>query len=130
MARKNPDEKRAYQAAWYQRNKERSQAKSRTWKEQHPGFHRAYILQTKFGITADDYARMLAEQEGRCFICGRHETSTMNGKIRSLAIDHNHKTGKVRHLLCAACNQAVGLIQENPLVAEKIAAYLRSENAD
>jgi hypothetical protein len=62
-------------------------------------------------------------------VCGRPETATRNGKAKHLAVDHNHETGKVRHLLCGNCNMMIGYANENPLTLEKAAAYLRTENA-
>lgn len=56
-------------------------------------------LRKTYGITIEDYDRMLEEQGGRCEICGRLP------KKLSLAVDHNHKTGKVRGLLCMRCNR-------------------------
>lgn len=53
------------------------------------------------GVTLDDYDRMLAEQGGGCAICGAPP------KTRRLDVDHDHKTGQVRGLLCVRCNRAV-----------------------
>lgn len=55
-------------------------------------------IQETYGITQADYERMLAAQGGGCAICG--------GKRRgNLDIDHCHKTGRVRGLLCRRCNR-------------------------
>lgn len=76
-------------------------------------------------FTAEDYSRMLAEQGGRCWICNRPP-----GKKR-LAVDHNHRTGLVRHLLCAGewgCNLSIiGIIEKNrdPLgMARRVLTYI------
>lgn len=60
--------------------------------------HANRIEQT-FGITGEDYARLLEAQNGRCAICGNRPR-----KLR-LAVDHNHATGEVRGLLCKRCNK-------------------------
>src|SRR5262245_11939341 len=52
------------------------------------------VILEKYGITEDDYQRMLTEQRGVCAICQRHQ------RYQRLSIDHNHRTGKVRGLLC------------------------------
>ncbi len=65
-------------------------------------------LQRKYGITIDDYNRMLTEQDGKCGICGREETRIANGKGTRLSVDHCHQTNKVRGLLCFACNSTLG----------------------
>jgi hypothetical protein len=66
-----------------------------------PERSRAWHYRREFGITIVDYERMLAQQGGRCAICGRIETV---GKSSRLNIDHDHKTGQVRALLCQKCN--------------------------
>lgn len=45
--------------------------------------------------------------------------------ILQLAVDHNHKTGKVRGLLCRRCNQALGKLEDDPALFEAAATYLR-----
>ncbi len=60
---------------------------------------RKYHL-SKYGLTPEDYNRMFEQQAGKCQGCERHQ-SEFN---RRLVIDHNHKTGKVRGLLCVPCN--------------------------
>lgn len=60
-------------------------------------------LKYKYGITLEDYNRMFNEQEGKCFICHLN---------KKLVIDHCHKTGKVRKLLCHGCNIILGKIEK------------------
>lgn len=61
----------------------------------------------KYGITAEQYNQMFATQDGVCAICGRPP------KTKRLHVDHDHKTGKIRSLLCMMCNTKLGII-ENP----------------
>jgi hypothetical protein len=61
-------------------------------------------LKRKYGITPDSYADMLTTQDGKCAICLCNQCSTG----RRFAVDHDHKTGKIRGLLCAECNTALG----------------------
>jgi len=74
---------------------------------------------SRTGWTEDEYTKALKEQGGGCAVCG----STNNG--RALCADHDHKTGQIRRLLCDRCNQAIGLIDDDPNRAEGIANYLR-----
>jgi hypothetical protein len=74
----------------------------------------------KYGITLEDYNRMFEEQGGRCAICGTHQCATG----RALAVDHDHKTGKVRGLLCQACNTAIGKLNDDPELIHKAADYV------
>lgn len=70
-----------------------------------------------------DYIKSLFEcQSGKCAICGNpieFETSR---------IDHDHRTGKVRGLLCVSCNTGIGLLQDSPSVLERAAEYIRENN--
>lgn len=59
-------------------------------------------LRYKYGITVKQYNEMLSDQQGECAICRRPP-----GK-RKLSVDHCHESGRVRALLCAACNRSVG----------------------
>jgi hypothetical protein len=67
---------------------------------------------------------MLAKQNGVCVVCRQPETKVINGKVLKLAVDHDHETGKVRGLLCMACNIAIGYLQNDPLRARSVAEYL------
>lgn len=78
-------------------------------------------LKAKFGITTEDYQRMLAAQDGVCAIC--HGTST--GRWEHFHVDHDHDTGNVRGLLCHHCNTAIGLLRDSAEFAERAAFYLR-----
>lgn len=60
-----------------------------------------------YGITIHDYYHMFAEQNGRCGICYEKPD-------RTLCVDHNHDTGKIRALLCDACNQGLGHFSDDP----------------
>lgn len=76
-------------------------------------------IESKYGITAEDYAALLAYQGGKCFICER-----ARGVRRRLAVDHNHVTGEVRGLLCSKCNQMLGEARDNPEFFRRAAHYL------
>jgi hypothetical protein len=78
----------------------------------------------KFDLTPGQYAEMLDAQGGVCAICGKAETSTWRGTVRSLAVDHSHETGDNRLLLCANCNMALGLFGDDPNRLLAAAAYL------
>jgi len=66
-----------------------------------------------YGITIQDYDRMLEEQRGVCAICKKPE------KNRKLAVDHDHETGRVRGLLCTNCNNTLGWLERNVDAAMK-----------
>lgn len=84
---------------------------------------RHYYLKYKFGITEEQYNAMLESQKFSCAICG----SQQSGDKRSsrLAVDHCHETGKVRGLLCSACNKAIGLLRESAENLRSAISYLK-----
>ncbi len=79
-------------------------------------------LKTKYGITLEDYDRMLEDQGGCCKVCGTDEPG--GGKSGRFHVDHNHSTGKVRGLLCNGCNIGLGGLKDSPEVLAKALTYL------
>lgn len=78
------------------------------------------------------YAQTAKEQNNLCAICHHPETELRkNGTaIRQLAVDHNHKTGKVRKLLCSKCNRLIGILEtaiaiDGPTYLDTVIQYLR-----
>jgi len=88
----------------------------------HPRTRLRQVLR-KYGMTLEDYDRMVAEQDGKCAICGR-EGGADNTKKR-LAVDHCHETNLVRGLLCTNCNQGIGNFKDDSEVIKMAVAYLR-----
>jgi len=79
-----------------------------------------YMLQWYHGITLEDYNKKFEEQKGKCAICGMHQTELK----RPLVVDHDHKTGKMRGLLCNLCNWGLGSFQDNIVFIENGINYL------
>lgn len=73
-----------------------------------------------YGLTLDAYDAMRRGQGYSCDICDREEW-----EVGQLVVDHDHDTGAVRSLLCTGCNLALGGLRDDPVIAEKAAAYLR-----
>jgi len=67
------------------------------------------VLKRKYGIDLEEYNRMFAEQEGKCAICGIHQSEYK----KALSVDHCHETDHVRGLLCLKCNAAIGLLNDD-----------------
>lgn len=79
---------------------------------------REYSLRRNYGISEATYQEMLASQSGVCAICKR-PPNTASGQLH---VDHCHKTGAVRKLLCVKCNMALGWYEAH---GDAIAAYLQ-----
>lgn len=75
---------------------------------------------TKRGLSKEGYETLFVEQGGACAICERE---------RPLVIDHCHKQGHVRALLCGPCNKALGWLEDDPAIVEKALAFLRHHEA-
>ncbi len=79
----------------------------------------AKALERRYGITREDYWNMYQFQGGVCYICQR-----ATGKTRRLTVDHDHKTGLVRGLLCRPCNTILGHFRDDPAAAQRVIDYL------
>lgn len=73
-----------------------------------------------YGITEQDYYRMIDDQDNKCLICG----SGPGGRWGQFDIDHCHDTGKVRGLLCHECNKGLGCFRDNKESLKKAIEYL------
>lgn len=85
-----------------------------------------YLLRT-YGITADDYDRMLAEQGGGCALCGVKPDELTAGRYRTyLHVDHCHDTQVVRGLLCPEHNLLLGRFGDSVDMFRKVVTYLEA----
>jgi len=100
---------RAYQALYREQNRDVLSDRER---------------ERRFGITRQEYAEIFHSQNGTCAICSLPETATRNGKVKALAVDHDHKSGKVRGLLCSDCNTGIGKLKENRNIFLSAIKYL------
>lgn len=87
------------------------------------------FIKSVYGITLEDYDKMLAEQNGVCAICGKKETrkNKYTGVCR-LHIDHDHENGKVRGLLCSKCNMSLGGFNDDIEILNNAIDYLLKNN--
>jgi hypothetical protein len=116
LARKS---KRAY----YLRNREEILAKSATYKRNNPGRLRGYLLKQKYKLTSEEKQEMIELQKGCCEICGTYQGE-------KLAVDHCHRTGKVRALLCNHCNSGLGFFNDDIELLAIARAYLYYYNQE
>lgn len=73
-----------------------------------------------YGISLEDYNKLFLKQKGCCAICSKHQSELKE----RLHLDHNHKTNKIRGLLCGSCNRAIGLLREDVEIFSKAIDYL------
>lgn len=99
---------------------ERSCIPCERWRWSQQGSQRAKWLKHKYGITQADYDALLTAQNGLCAVCRKPEVI----KDRPLRVDHDHKTGRVRGLLCHHCNVALGHFKDDPQLLRAAMEYL------
>lgn len=90
----------------------------RTRAERGSARRNTYLLRT-YGLTNDQYEMLLASQGGVCAICEEPPDTD-----RALSVDHCHRGGHVRGILCDRCNHAIGLMRDDPRIANKAVEYL------
>lgn len=100
---------------YHARHEVQEQRRLRDYGRANPDKKRDQHLRRKYGITLESYRSMLAEQDGRCAACGVKA---------SLVVDHCHRTGVVRALLCDRCNRMIGHAGENPEYLRRLADWL------
>jgi len=76
-----------------------------------------------YNLSLEDLNEMFLNQNNKCAICGIDQKDLK--KRKGLAVDHNHKTGKIRALLCGKCNRALGGFNDDIILLEKAILYLK-----
>lgn len=112
--------KRAYNAAYREQNREAMRERER----RRPPKTRAQRRRAnvvKYGISVEDYEMLYDRQQGMCAICFSPRDT--------LFIDHDHKTGQVRGLLCGNCNTALGMLRDSVGILKLAISYLEDASA-
>ena len=91
---------------------------------------RSQYLKREYGMTFEEFDAMLSSQDICCAICGTNKPSKTRGRINRFHVDHDHKTGKVRGLLCKSCNIALGEVEDNIHTLKSMIEYLESHEQD
>ena len=100
----------------------KARAAATAWSAANPEKRKSQRVK-KYGITGDDYDRMLAEQNGCCAICGSSNSGDSRGG--RFHVDHCHASGIVRGLLCIDCNHGVGKFRDSESRLQSAIEYLR-----
>lgn len=97
----------------------RRNAKKVNLKRRQKESHRRSHLRLKYDLTKQEYDAMVEAQEGCCGICGDED--------EELLVDHNHKTGEVRGLLCRKCNTGLGFFKDSELLLFLASKYVHDK---
>lgn len=123
LTTKQRERRKKYTNKYYKENIEemRKQKReyARKWRKNNPDKDRINRLKRKYNLTPEDIMEMLRKQNNKCAICNKF--------LSYYVIDHNHKTGKVRGLLCCSCNTAIGKFKDSISQLQKAIKYLRIE---
>lgn len=115
----------AYMRGWNERNRPAVKERQREWLAKNRGKVRDYYL-AQYGLTREEFNTMLADQGGCCAIC---ESPSPGPK--QWHVDHCHKTGRVRGVLCHHCNIGLGHFRDDANLVASAAEYLRrAESTD
>ena len=126
---KATEKQKEYFRQYYLKNREKKLKYVREYKLRNPDQYKKYLekyasmqrksyLKRTYNVTLEEYEKKLKQQNNCCAICNRHQSKFK----RKLAIDHDHKTGKVRDLLCAGCNVDVSVVEDR---LEVLLKYLK-----
>jgi len=120
---KYPEKMKARKLKYALNHPERVKAQRKIYYEAHKKERFNWKLKNYYGITEEVYLELIKKQNNLCAIC---RLPPHGGKHNKLVIDHCHKNGKVRELLCYPCNVALGLFYENPKFLQSAINYLNS----
>lgn len=149
-AKENPERRTMHQQTWesnsqnYEKvvkaNRERQQRnrkanpdnalkKQREYNTKNVRKRHAWRLENVYGISIEDYDQMLKSQGGGCAICGGPPGNGRGGALRFFCVDHDHKTGRIRGLLCVEHNSGLGRFDDSTDLLLKAVEYLQRDVA-
>lgn len=101
--------------------KHRRKARQYRWYSNNTAYYQNLHLKKRYGLTLDERNSLLVRQGG-CASCGSLDPASKNG----WHVDHCHRTGRVRGVVCQPCNLMIGFAEESTAILEQCAAYLES----
>ena len=112
-------QRRAKLAQWRARRDANAEARKR-----YLSYTMVYSLKRRYGIDAQTFLRLASHQDGKCAICQAPLKKNTKTNHNNTHIDHDHKTGKVRGLLCGNCNNGLGRFQDDITLLQAAVVYL------
>ena len=124
-AKENTEKNRENAKKWNRANRKRYNENKNRSAKNNPSSTKDRQLRIKFNISIEKYNQILNLQNYKCAIC-QYKCPTG----RQLAVDHNHKTGKVRGLLCMECNIGLGKFKDSDDLLLRAISYLDKKVVD
>jgi hypothetical protein len=117
------DEITQYKNRWYMKNRETVLKRvTKNYQDKSISEKRRSGLKRNYNLTVEDYDNRLKAQDYGCAICKSKTSKSRTTKY--LSVDHDHKTGRVRGLLCMKCNHALGNLDDNPETIREALRYI------
>lgn len=123
MAYKDLEKKRAFFATYHQKNREAFRLRSKAWHDKNKAYFKAHSLKKKYGLTIHEYQDILDAQGGGCAICAK------SFRVTRMHVDHDHKTGIIRGILCGRCNMGLGQFGDSLDRLKDAVEYLTSNGS-
>lgn len=117
----NKEKNSKKQHEYYLKNKDKILTRNKIWSNNNPDKVKNQKLKYAYGITLLEFNQKLKKQNNFCKICNK---SLLNLDSKKIHVDHDHKTGRVRGILCHKCNSLLGLCNDNKIVLENAISYL------
>ncbi len=124
MRKVTKEKDKEYASRYRNKNREAIRARMNAWNKANKDKRKHYALKEKYDLSLEEYNQMLSDQGGCCKICNRHSSLFK----KALNVDHCHKTGKIRGLLCKDCNLLLGKVRDDISVLEKAITYLKDDS--
>ena len=116
------EERKKYSKEYRKNNVEKVRKYQRKYDKNNSSQKKNTTIKRNYGITLEEYNIIFNNQQGCCAICKKHQDEF---KI-PFGVDHNHKTGKIRGLLCGKCNLLLGYANDNITTLESATIYLKN----
>lgn len=110
---------------WAKNNVKRASARKKKWYAQNVDKQRHATVKRTYGLSQLEYQQILDNQKNACAICGCALIGNKNKQV-----DHCHKSGKIRGILCLNCNSGLGRFNDDASLLEKAIMYLKDKDCD
>lgn len=107
--------------SYYYRTHEARLMASQKWRNLNKKQRQEKHLRSKYGLTFERYNALLDKQHNSCKLCGKNP-------IRTPVVDHNHRTGRIRGIVCQKCNIIIGMYESCPEVLTLVPQYLEGDD--
>jgi len=110
---------------WKQNNKSLTTEYKKRYRDLNRKEIRDYGLRYRYGINSEQFDKIFESQGRLCAICGSDKSDS-----RNFVVDHNHKTGNIRGILCSYCNRGLGIFKDDVDIMTRAILYLKKENSN